>query len=281
MHQNFSLFSVGRCVSGPRRRHQAARAADVGNSYIFRACGKLGPKRVKFIKYLSIGIYMLTKIAFRSVARFWLSMPPKVREPKQNNKTPTPMKYKLLLVCALAIASMATVVRADEITVTGTTSGTFSLTGTNNNNELTFTGTAFSETTFDGNAGFALGQITQHASAVTHNYNGETFTLTVTFTAPPGTSGPGNFTATLTGSVNTLGNGSVFFNFANDHNNPQHFTFAGGSFDFYVDDITSGRGTRDLQGGVTNVHIPDGGSTLALLGMAMVGAAALRRKLGL
>jgi hypothetical protein len=191
------------------------------------------------------------------------------------------MKYKLLLVCALAIASMATV-QAGEITVTGSTTGSFSATSTNVNGPLSFTGAAFSGTTVGGFAGFTLGTLTLSGGPATV-FTGQTFTMTVTFTAPPGTSGPGNFTATLFGQVNSTGAGGVNFNFANDFFNPQTFTFAGGSFDFYVDDVTvGGNHTVDVTGGVSGVHmIPDGGSTLALLGMAMVGAAALRRKLGL
>jgi hypothetical protein len=192
------------------------------------------------------------------------------------------MKYKLLLVCALAIASMATV-QAAEITVSGNTTGSFSATGNSTNGHLSFTGTAFTGTTSGGFAGFTLGQLSLVGGPQT--FTGQSFTLTVTFTAPPTTGpNPGTFTATLTGSVNSTGNGGVNFNFANDFLNPQTFTFNGGSFQFYVDDVTVGGNKTgvDLTGGVLGATtIPDGGSTVALLGMAMVGAAALRRKLGL
>jgi hypothetical protein len=35
-----------------------------------------------------------------------------------------------------------------------------------------------------------------------------------------------------------------------------------------------------VQGGPTSVTVPDGGSTMSLLGFALLGVAALRRKLG-
>lgn len=68
------------------------------------------------------------------------------------------------------------------------------------------------------------------------NYVGNSFDLLVTFTAPAGTSpGQATFTDTITGSVTANNQGGVFINF---DNTPQHFTFTGGEFDFFVNDVS-------------------------------------------
>jgi hypothetical protein len=40
------------------------------------------------------------------------------------------------------------------------------------------------------------------------------------------------------------------------------------------------KASQVFQGGPTYVSVPDGGSTMSLLGLALLGVAALRRKLG-
>jgi hypothetical protein len=176
---------------------------------------------------------------------------------------------------------MASAAVAADATFTGSTVGQFDAQGfgsptTLAGSGLTFTGTTFSNTTVGGTAGFTLGSFSLTNSAFT--YTGHTFQLQVTFTAPPGTGpNPGTFTATLTGQISVVG-GSLFIDFANNINNPQTFTYAGGTFRFYVNDLTvqPGQSNVDLTGGVEVV--PDGGSTVALLGLATVAAAFLRRK---
>lgn len=67
-------------------------------------------------------------------------------------------------------------------------------------------------------------------------YNGS-FSLLVTFTAPPGTA-PGSaiFTDVITGSVSANNVGGVFIDF---DNTTQHFTFdGGGTFSFFVNDVS-------------------------------------------
>ncbi len=190
------------------------------------------------------------------------------------------MKFKSLLICSLAIASLASAVQAQEVTFAGTTTGTFSLTGTNTNGGITFNGQSFSNTTLNGFAGFVLGNFNITGPvAIT---DGQTFTLRVTFTAPPGTGpNPGVFTANLSGALSSTA-GGVMFNFVNDASNPQVFTFAGGTFRFFVDDLTLRPGVTnvDLTGGAF-AQVPEGGSTVALLGMALVAAAAVRRRLAI
>ena len=68
------------------------------------------------------------------------------------------------------------------------------------------------------------------------SYVGNSFDLLVTFTAPAGTSpGQALFVDTITGSVTANNQGGVFINF---DNTPQHFTFTGGEFDFFVNDVS-------------------------------------------
>ena len=68
------------------------------------------------------------------------------------------------------------------------------------------------------------------------NYNGNAFDLLVTFSAPAGTSpNPVLFTDTISGSVTANNQGGVFINF---DNTPQMFTFDGGTFSFFVNDVS-------------------------------------------
>ena len=191
------------------------------------------------------------------------------------------MKLKSLLMCGLAMAALATSVQAQEITVSGNTNGSF-FTGVSPT--LTFTGQPFfTGTTVGGNASFSnLGQFNLLATDTT--FNGS-FTLLVDFTSPPGTSpDPRPFQASVTGQVTSTAGGGVRIDFANNIENPLFFTFNGGSFAFFVNDLNvEPNVTAVLSGGVVGAQVarvPEGGSTVALLGMAMVGAAALRRKFG-
>ena len=47
---------------------------------------------------------------------------------------------------------------------------------------------------------------------------------------------------------------------------------------FFV--VQPAKANHDFQGGPSYVTVPDGGSTMSLLGLALLGVAALRRKLG-
>lgn len=111
-------------------------------------------------------------------------------------------------------------------------------------------------------------------------YNGQRFDLLVTFTVPPGTTpGSGLFTDTLTGTVNRTG-GGVFVDF---DNSPQHFTFdGGGSFDFFVNDVSVFEGqsvsaTGTITAAVTPVPEPES-YALLMAGLAAVAFIARRRK---
>ncbi len=112
------------------------------------------------------------------------------------------------------------------------------------------------------------------------DYVGNAFDLLVTFTAPPGTTpGTALFADLISGSVTTTDVGGVFVNF---DNTPKHFTFTGGSFDFFVNDVSLTAGHKIAVSGtilsqVTAVPEPE---TYALLvaGLAAVGFMARRRK---
>ncbi len=188
-----------------------------------------------------------------------------------------------------------------ETTFIGYTNGCFSLTcpppstsalqtATVGGGGLTYTNANFDVTTVGGLASIGdivatpnvdnLGSFTLTGSPFT--YTGQTFQLRVTFTAPPGTAPSTQiFTANLTGQVVSNSVGSLKIDFNND---PLHFTFDGGSFDFMVNDvnITPG-GSIALSGGIeaTTVRAPiPEPETYALFmaGLAAVGFMARRRK---
>ena len=67
-------------------------------------------------------------------------------------------------------------------------------------------------------------------------YDGNSFTLRVSFTAPPGTTPASQlFTSSLIGTVTSTDNGGLSIDF---NNAPVNFTFAGGAFTLRVDDVS-------------------------------------------
>ena len=174
--------------------------------------------------------------------------------------------FGLAVAVALAGAVGSTPARAIDVTFTGFTDGCFGLgcaplsnSGTQTvvlpGSGLTYTNSTFSVTSAAGFASIGssagtpnvdnLGSFTLSGAPFT--YTGNIFDLLVTFTAPPGTTPNSTLiTDQITGTVTSTDNGGIFANF---DNTPVHFTFAGGSFDFFVNDVsvTSGR-TISLSG---------------------------------
>jgi len=184
---------------------------------------------------------------------------------------------------AAVVASMTFGVAAalaDEVSVAGFTNGCFGAACTPATTNapasvtllgLTYTNATFAGTTsggfqaFGNNAGTPnvdnLGSFALNGTPAT--YTGQSFTLRVTFTAPPGITGGNSrtFSATLTGSVAANDVGAVIIDF---NNTPTVFTFSfvnaqgktvTGSFSFTVNDFAIGAGqTGALSGSITNAN---------------------------
>ena len=205
---------------------------------------------------------------------------------------------KSLLVGSALVLFMALshgVARADTVTITGITLGSFS--GGFSSNPtllgLTFNGTSFPNpigTVDTDTASFALagsninlGSFTLTGDPAT--YTGNTFALQLSFTfpSPPvpleitGASQP-SFTSTLTGTVQSLADGSLFIDF---DSTPSVFTVLLdgvqiGTFSISVNDITIQPGqTLDVVG----TAVPEPATLLMLsTGLAAIGTAYRKRR---
>jgi hypothetical protein len=172
--------------------------------------------------------------------------------------------------------------RADEVTISGFTTGT--ITGVP---ALSFTGNpSFTNTTFLG-----VGALSGANNLGTFSLNpapgtlvAGSFTLNVTFTSPTGINGGQGvtYTATITGSVSPVANnGGVNIDF---DNTPVVFTFSNangvGSFSVRVADLFVETGqSANVTAGTTGQQAPiPEPATLLLLGSGLTGIAAKLRK---
>jgi hypothetical protein len=229
-------------------------------------------------------------------------------EPKFFRKPPQKILRVLGLLCFVALACAAT--RADEVTVAGTTTGTFtSIGGTNTGTTLmglSYINSSFNAETVGGsrtlNGAAAspggtnfnnLGSfyIAPPADPTVNNYNGSTFTLVLNFDAPTGITGgqTATYTAALSGIVERVGPTQSYSVNVRFDNPVQTFSFTRadgttGQFTLTVNDVLgiTPNFARAITGTISNASetpaaVPEP-ATVALLGAGLAGLVVRSRR---
>jgi len=213
-------------------------------------------------------------------------------------------RTRLLGILGLAGATLAAApgaARADEVFFAGSTAGAFNAGtpgATSTLLTLVFRNATFAGTTSNGFLGIGAAPMAGPGGANFNNlgsftlgpdggaFIGNTFTLQVTFTAPPGITGGNSatFTAVIVGSVGADNTGGVLVNF---DNTPRTFAFGSGAtsgtFTFSVNDVSVTSGKEVSVTGqilsATQTTIPEPASmTLLATGLAGLGGLAGRRR---
>ena len=197
---------------------------------------------------------------------------------------------QIMMIAAIAnFGFSGCIAKASVISISFSTSGIFSA---GSPSELTYTPTSFTGTTSpDGFLDLTnLGQFNLDGSTAPERFNHNSFTFHFDFSAPMGVIGSVDFVASLSGNINSNGNGNVHINFTPNSEGIAFATNTGsGTFILGVNDviglqpntiaIVSGNITNTVDPQITPASAPEPES-IVLFGSALMGlSCAVRRKL--